>query len=401
MCVVIRKDNTRSYMQATKMKKFISESFFNPVFHVLPIISFLLGVHFFGVLIAWVLSMSIAFIEGAYIRHFYQAIYPWFIVSIIAYLFVVLTTALFVDKIPVPFNHTIGEMMAIIFLMIPRFFKNNIHRLVVNISNKKLSMENNLNELNRTALALIHVLAFYAIIYYILYFFLEESQFALKILFYIYLALIMLFFVYQTIRIAVVRTFLLKEEWVPILDDKGKEIGIIDLKTSLENKQHKLIHPVARTLIISENRILLRKRPSKDGQYANQWDNILCSHVRIKENLTEAMQRAAKTTFGFTEDLHLEYLSNYQVENKDETQYVHLFLSCRTPEIKNLNLQNNTQLKWWTIQQIESELESGIFTPNFQKEYDILQRSGLISTGSCQCECKLRDTVYKVNLKKV
>lgn len=389
------------FMHATKMKKFIGESFFNPVLHVLPIISFLLGVHLFGVLTAWIISMSIAFIEGAYIRRHYQAIYPWFVVSVVAYLFVVLTTALFIDKIPVPFDHTIGELMAILFLMVPRFFKNQIHNLVVAISNKKLSMANNLKELNRTALALILVLIFYAIIYYIIYFFVEEPQLALKILFYLYLALITLFFVYQSVRIAVVRTFLLKEEWVPILDDKGKEIGIIDLKTSLEDKKNKLIHPVARTIIISENRILLRKRPIKDGHYANQWDNILCSHVRIKEGLTEAMQRAAKTTFGFTEDLHLEYLSNYQVENEAEIQYVHLFLSCRTPEIKNLNSQDNAPLKWWTIQQIEAELASGIFTPNFQKEYDILQRSGLISTGGCQCECKLRDTVYKVNVKKV
>lgn len=382
------------------MKKFIGESFFNPVFHVLPIITFLMGVHFFGVLLAWIVSMTLAIIVGIYIRHFYQSIYPWYVVSSITYLFVVLTTALFIDKIPAPFNYTIGEITAMTFLILPRFFKKPLCKFVVAISNKKLSMANNLNEFNRTALALIHVLAFYTIIYYLIYFFSSENQAqALKILFNIYFILIVVFLIYQTIRIAVVRTFLLKEEWVPILDDKGKEIGSIDLKISLEDKQHKLIHPVARTIIISENRILLRKRPSKDEQYANQWDNILCSHVRIKESLTEAMQRAAKTTFGFTEDLHLEYLSNYQVENEDEIQYVHLFLSCRTPEIKELEIQNGTQLKWWTIQQIEAELESGIFTPNFQKEYDILQRSGLISTGSCQCECKLRDTVFKVNLK--
>ncbi len=376
------------------MRKFIGESFFNPVFHVLPIISFLMGMHFFGVFLAWVISMSVAIVVGTYIRHFYKSIYPWYLVSGIAYLFVVLTTALFIDKIPSPFNHTIGEVMAIAFLMLPRFFKKPIYRLVVAISNKKLSMANNLNELNRTALALIHVLAFYAILYYLIFFFSSENQTqALKILCNVYLILIIVFLIYQTIRIEVVRTFLLKEEWVPILDDKGKEIGSIELKTSLQDKQNKFIHPVSRAIIISENRILLRKRPPHDERYPDQWDNILCSHVRIKESLTDAIQRIAKKIFNFTEDLHLEYLSNYKVENKDETQFVHLFLACGTPKIKEIDIQHGTQLKWWTIQQINRELNSGIFTPNFQKEYDILERSGLISTGSCQCDCVLRDTI--------
>ena len=350
------------------MRKFIGESFFNPVFHVLPIISFLMGMHFFGVFLAWVISMSVAIVVGTYIRHFYKSIYPWYLVSGIAYLFVVLTTALFIDKIPSPFNHTIGEVMAIAFLMLPRFFKKPIYRLVVAISNKKLSMANNLNELNRTALALIHVLAFYAILYYLIFFFSSENQTqALKILCNVYLILIIVFLIYQTIRIEVVRTFLLKEEWVPILDDKGKEIGSIELKTSLQDKQNKFIHPVSRAIIISENRILLRKRPPHDERYPDQWDNILCSYVRIKENLTDAIQRASKDIFNFTNNLYLEYLSNYTVESEHEIQYVHLFLSCRTPKIDEFDIQHGTQLKWWTIQQINTELNSGIFTQNFQK----------------------------------
>ncbi len=376
------------------MRKLIGESFFNPVFHVLPIITFLMGVHFFGVFLAWVISMSIAIIEGVYIRHFYKSIFPWYIVSSITYLFVVLTTALFIDKIPAPFSHTIGEITAITFLILPRLFKKSILKLMIAISNKKLSMANNLNELNRTTLALIHVLAFYAILYYLILFLSSENQTqALKILFNIYLVLIVVFLIYQTIRIEVVRTFLLKEEWVPIMDDKGKEIGSIELKTSLQDKQNKFIHPVSRALIISKNRILLRKRSPHDEQYPNQWDNILCSHVRIKESLTGAIQRTSKNIFGFKKELHLEYLSNYKVDNQDEIQFVHLFLACGTPEIKEIDKEHGTQLKWWTIQQINRELNSGIFTPNFQKEYNILERSGLISTGSCQCECTLRDTI--------
>jgi hypothetical protein len=53
------------------------------------------------------------------------------------------------------------------------------------------------------------------------------------------------------------------------------------------------------------------------------------------------------------------------------------------------------QTKWWTQQQIEDNLDAGIFTENFKIEYDLLKRSGLLETGKCECSCKLKDTIYK------
>ena len=53
------------------------------------------------------------------------------------------------------------------------------------------------------------------------------------------------------------------------------------------------------------------------------------------------------------------------------------------------------QLKWWTQQQIEQELETGIFTDNFKIEYDLLKRSGLLDSGKCECSCKLKETIYQ------
>ena len=88
------------------------------------------------------------------------------------------------------------------------------------------------------------------------------------------------------------------------------------------------------------------------------------------------------------------YLSNYTVEGKNEYQYAFLFVSCLQAEYK-MNTASNEQSKWWTQRQIEDNLKDGIFSDNFKQEFDLLQRSGLLETGKCECNCKMRDVIYQ------
>ncbi|HZK69490.1 MAG TPA: hypothetical protein VFC36_07850, partial [Paludibacter sp.] len=77
-----------------------------------------------------------------------------------------------------------------------------------------------------------------------------------------------------------------------------------------------------------------------------------------------------------------------------EHQYAFLFVSCQLTEI-NPNPTFIELTKWWTQQQIEENLDKAIFTENFKIEYDLLQRSGLLETGKCQCNCKLKEVIYQ------
>ena len=88
------------------------------------------------------------------------------------------------------------------------------------------------------------------------------------------------------------------------------------------------------------------------------------------------------------------YLSNYTVEVKNEKQYAFLFVSCLQAEYK-FNNENLEQTKWWTQRQIEDNLKEGVFSENFKVEFDLLQRSGLLETGKCECSCKMRDIIYQ------
>ena len=88
------------------------------------------------------------------------------------------------------------------------------------------------------------------------------------------------------------------------------------------------------------------------------------------------------------------YLSNYSVEGKNEKQYAFLFVSCLQTEYR-LSPSTLEQTKWWTQRQIEDNLNDGIFSENFKMEYDLLQRSGLLETGKCECNCRMRDVIYQ------
>jgi len=375
------------------LKKFISESFFNPILHVLPIVAFLVAEDFYGVQKAWIMSFPLTILLVGYVLVFYKSIIRWYLVSVFVYFSVGLIITYLVSKnIPVPYDMVIGELVAMSFLLLLLVFRKVIFKMVVSISNKKLSMENNLNELIRTTNIFSVIFALFSLSYVLVYLFVKEHKvWAITFVYQAYTTMIIVFVIYETIRVFAVRGSLLKEEWLPIVNKYGREIGSINYHTSINNEQKKYMHPVVRVIIIEGNRIFLKKNSCKDDINPDRWDNAICTHLRLKESVEDCVVRAVSTTYGMT-NINPVFLANYHIENSCEHQYVHLFISCRLSD-DNLSFDANSQVKWWTIPQINAELESGIFTENFLKEYELLKRSGLIDSGKCECECKLRDEV--------
>lgn len=373
------------------LKKYINESFFNPILHVLPILAFLLAEDFYGVTKAWIISFPLTILMVGYVLVLYKSILPWYLVSVTVYFIVgVIVTFILLNDVPLPYHVVMGELVALGFMLLLLAFRKAIYRLVVSISSKKISMENNLNELIRTTNTFSVLFALFSLAYVCVYLFIfNHKSAALTFVYQAYTALIVVVSLYETIRVMAVRGNLLKEEWLPIVNEYGQEIGSTNYQTSMGNDRQKYLHPVVRVIVLEGNRVFLKKNSCKDDVYPDQWDTAICTHVRLKETVDQCLKRATTETCGLT-DLNPVFLANYRIENSCEHQYVHLFISCCPTEEKRI-VDTNSQVKWWTIQQINAELESGIFTQNFLKEYELLIRSGLIDTGRCQCDCKLRD----------
>jgi hypothetical protein len=379
------------------LKKLIRESFFNPVLHIFPILLFLFLAEVFRPGIAWALSLPVAAIILLYVFFFYRSLYKWYIISFAVFLMVGFVSTLFSANAGLwPFNKVAGEIAAVLIMSVLLVFRKKVTKIIVSVTSKKVSMQNNLNELIRLAKIFIVILTAYAVGHLAISLVEPPNAASLnKFLFQLYVALLLIVIAYEYVRVTLIRVRLLKEEWLPIVNDKGREIGSVNYQTSMWTEDDKFTHPIVRVMIIDGNKIFLRQHHAKAGDEALKWDTAISSHMRLGENVQDTVKRISPELYGI-KDMRPVFMGNYLLENSCEFQYVHFMLTCRVKDI-HPNLKHMHHVKWWTIQQIVENLNEGIFTQNFLKEFDILQRSGLIDAGRCRCDCKLRDELDKRN----
>ena len=151
------------------------------------------------------------------------------------------------------------------------------------------------------------------------------------------------------------------------------------------------MHPVVRLHFIDNGVIFLRQRKSHDNTDASLWDTPVSRHVRLGESVEQSLRYKSKQYYNI-EPKKFFFLTNYKLENKSEYQFVYLFVLCKIDGIE-LNKDKVQATKWWTVNQIEDNLNTGIFTERFIKEFELLKRSGLLEHESCECECALKSMI--------
>jgi len=377
-----------------KLRKQIKESFFNPVFHLLALVFFIVIDEFYGLNVAWKIAFPVALISVFYVYYVYNQIFTWHLFFTLIFMAVGLLSSI-AYYIPLPSYLIEIESKAIILLLLSLLlvFRHQIQKIILQRMPKLLPMSNNFNELFRVVWALFFLLLFYIGVYLLLQF-LEGEKIILyfQLLQALFVGVIIFLAIYEIIRVQIIRANLIKEEWWPIVSDQGKIIGSIQYLTSLYD-EYKYLHPIIRVILIDKGMIFLQKRLESDKIFPGLWDTAISNHLRMNENIEQCIERTAKEQYDLEEFKYM-YLSNYVSETTNEKHYAFLFVSCQQAElISNTTINKNT--KWWTTQQIEENLESGIFSCNFKIEYELLKRSGLLETGKCNCNCRLKETIHQ------
>ena len=383
-----------------KLRKQINESFFNPVLHLLPLLLFLVLDDFFGMGIAWKVSFPVALILVVYVFYNYNRVLIWHLIFTFLYVIIIVIAGLEYQFPINPHLHKIFyEIVVMCFLLFFIAFKTQIHRVIFKIISKLTPMSNNFNELYRFIWALFLILtAYISSVLLVEFSFSKNTSHYLQLLQYAYLVALAFLIVYELVRVYIVRADLLKEEWWPIVSDQGKIIGSVQHQTSL-NDENKYKHPVVRVLIIDKGLILMQKRSNENLVFPGLWDTAISNHMKMGENIDQCIDRTALERYGLNSFRYM-YLSTYSLEVLNEYHYAFLFVSCQQMEIKP-NLAFIDQTKWWTQQQIEQNLNAGIFTDNFVVEYDLLKRSGLLESSRCECDCRLKEAIYGNELKNL
>ena len=161
-------------------------------------------------------------------------------------------------------------------------------------------------------------------------------------------------------------------EWFPIVLPSGMVVG-----RSTREYCHggsKPLHPVIHIHIIDRfSRIYLQKRSMRKDIQPGKWDTAVGGHVSYGESLIEAVYREASEELGFTE-FNPIYLETYEFESSIEREMVNVFAAVGSYEL-HPDLDEVDEGRWWELADIDANIGKGIFTPNFESEFQMIRRS--------------------------
>lgn len=372
-----------------QLKKQIRESFFNPILYFLPTLVFMVVDDFWGLNMAWKISFPVAFALVFYVYFVYKRMFLWHGILAVGYLIIGLTSSV-IPESNFLLSHA-DELIFIVLLILLISQKSALGKIASKALPHKLPMSNNENELFRVAKVLIFIVTVYVTLALIFeYSSIENKDISIFYLKYLYAITLIFIVFFETVRVLIVRSRLLKEDWLPIVDKNGKVTGSVQYQPNTENTE-KIMHPVVRLYFVENGMIYLQQRNAKDITEPLLWDASLSRRVRMTESIDMVLHQFTQKLYNQSQQKFL-FLTNYVYHSKFSDQYIYLFISCKTDELQP---QKNEvfQTKWWTTKQIEDNLGVGVFTERFEKEYDILKRSGLLEQEICDCECALKDLV--------
>lgn len=161
-------------------------------------------------------------------------------------------------------------------------------------------------------------------------------------------------------------------EWFPVIESNGLVIG-----RSTRQYCHsgaKPLHPVIHIHIIDRySRIYLQKRSMNKDIQPGKWDTAVGGHVSYGEGITEAVYREASEELGFSEfnPIHIE---TYSFESEIERELVNVFAAVGSYEL-HPDLDEVDEGRWWHVDDIDANIGKGIFTPNFESEFQMIRRA--------------------------
>ncbi len=382
-------------MQA--FRKHINESFFNPLLHFIPILLFLFIDDNFGSSVALVVVYFVVVAILVYGYILYANIYKYLGISYLVSSLVFALIIFFPEELVISgLKPIFSEIITLSSLVLILFLRKRITEFVSAVTPKHVAMTNNVDEHFRIVWLLSGILFFYSLIYVITTQFFNPTTNILNYLRDLYWGVLFFIMFYEFIRVNLIRIRLFKEEWWPIVNEKGTKIGSIQAQESVTGSE-KYRHPIVRGILINDSRIFLQKRTSKDPIYPYLWDVAISNHLQLNETVEQCIYRTSFENYGI-KDIKPVLLSKYVQDTSNEKQFIYLFLICNL-KVVDINPDMIDCVKWWTLQQIEDNIRSGIFTQSFVKELETLKRSGLIENGSYNCNCHLKETVYQVITK--
>ncbi len=170
----------------------------------------------------------------------------------------------------------------------------------------------------------------------------------------------------------------MKEEIFELVDEQGNVIGKAPRSECHNNP--KLIHRVSHVLVrTSQNEVILQYRPAHKDIQPDKWDMGVGGHFDIGETPLEAAKREMQEELG-VEPGELHLMHQYLWRTDRETELVFTFKTVHDGPFKPAAGEVD-EIKAWTVDEINCQIGKGVFTPNFEHEWEKLQGSELLASS--------------------
>ena len=266
------------------------------------------------------------------------------------------------------------ELILCAVLAVSAFSKLNIVGLMTQRYMKDMELnEQQMKQFRKTMRLMFVVFLFHtALVFYAAFYLSNEAwAFISGGLFYILFAVI---FGYEFIkqRFNLSRPVVpVDEEWLPLVNEEGEIIG--KAPRSACHRGEKLLHPVVHLHVLNNQKhVYLQKRPMSKLVQPGKWDTAVGGHISAGETLETALRREAWEEIGLKE-FTARLVKTYRWDSNLESELVYVFVSSDFKSI-HLHSEEVEEGRFWTPKQIESNIGNGVFTPNFESEYQLLKK---------------------------
>lgn len=169
----------------------------------------------------------------------------------------------------------------------------------------------------------------------------------------------------------------------PVVPDPGVEYfpvvepnGLVVARAAREycHSGAKSLHPVVHLHIIDRfSRIYLQKRPLSKKIQPGKWDTAVGGHVSYGEHLLEALYRESSEELGFSE-FNPIHIVTYEFESEVEKELINVYAAVGHYDLKP-DPEELDGGQWWELADIDEGIGKGIFTPNFESEFQMIRKS--------------------------
>lgn len=162
-----------------------------------------------------------------------------------------------------------------------------------------------------------------------------------------------------------------KDEIFPVVNEDGNVIGKATRREC--HSGSKILHPVVHLHVRdAQGRLYLQKRSMSKDIQPGKWDTAVGGHMDYGEDVITALRREAREELGII-DFEPKALFRYVFESKIEKELVNTFTAVVSEDMITIDPVEIDEGRFWSLAEIEANLGKGVFTPNFENEYQKLK----------------------------